>query len=80
MVQLKAQELEHRECVERLKGQVAWSPLPPVLSPGSLLLAEGMVFIHQILGWLPCAGCTALSKGPQRPALMRLTLREVGWP
>ncbi|OWK13108.1 CCHCR1 [Cervus elaphus hippelaphus] len=29
MVQLKAQELEHRECVERLKGQVAWSPLPP---------------------------------------------------
>ena len=78
MVQLKAQELEHRECVERLKGQVARSPLPPVLSPSSLLLAEGMAFIHQIFGWLPCAGCIALSKGPQRPALVRLTLCEVG--
>lgn len=74
MVQLKAQELEHRECVERLKGQVAWIPLPPVLSPSSLLLVEGMAFIQQILGGLPCAGCTALSKGLQRTALVRLTL------
>lgn len=33
MVQLKAQELEHRGCVEQLKGQVAWYPLSPRLLP-----------------------------------------------
>ena len=50
MVQLKAQELEHRECVEQLKGQVAWHPLSPCSPPALCSLQEGWHLFTKYLG------------------------------